>query len=442
MNERNICIGDIVAVGNDLVMQISLPRQPCFKLNQRFQLNNFAPNTWKLSRTGWYYRVLKEGYVKAGDEIRLIERAWPQWTIFRLQEYLHRNQNDLAMNEELAAIEALGQESRNNFKGRVAKARAKERKDIPKWRAFKVVEKRQLTPRISSFVFEAAVPFTEPLDYELKPGSHAKIKLPNGLVRNYSVVDGNKNKFQLGIALDEKSRGGSRYLHDSVAVGSSIEVGSLTVGVPLIPHASHHIFVAGGIGITAFLSMFEAYKSFNISGYLHYAVRSLDETPYRERLERLSDIVTIYDRSRGQRMDVEAILRDRPWNSQLYFCGPARLMEESALKAKKLAVPESDIHWEAFSADLTGDPFEVEVSKKGSNKSTKMRVEEDETLLEVLQKHFDVPSSCEVGNCGTCQVKLTCGRVEHRGTGLTDEEKKTTMLTCVSRGIGRIGIEI
>lgn len=90
MNERNICIGDILSVGTDgVLLQISLPRQPCFKLNHRFQLKNFAPNTYKTSRTGWYYRVLREGTVQAGDEIQLVERKWPSWTIERVQEYLH-----------------------------------------------------------------------------------------------------------------------------------------------------------------------------------------------------------------------------------------------------------------------------------------------------------------------------------------------------------------
>lgn len=66
MNERNVCIGDIISVGADdgVLLQVSLPRQPCFKLNHRFQLKNFAPNTYKLSRTGWYYRVLREGSVQ------------------------------------------------------------------------------------------------------------------------------------------------------------------------------------------------------------------------------------------------------------------------------------------------------------------------------------------------------------------------------------------
>lgn len=444
MNERNVCIGDIHAVGDELVLQVSLPRQPCFKLNHRFHLKNFAPNTWKTSRTGWYYRVVKEGKVKAGDEIRLVERKHPKWTIERIQEYLHRNQNDLAMNEELAAIEELGEESRGMFRNRVAKAKAKakkalEEKDAPKWRDFKIVEKKKQTSRILSFVLEAVEPQKD--GSELEEGSHAKIKLGNGLVRNYSVVQGDRNKFELAIALEEKSRGGSKYLHEIVEVGHALQVGALTAGISNKSAASHHIFVAGGIGITAFLSLVEAYVDINFSCVLHYAVRSADEVPYKERLDKLGkDVVIIYDQSKGQRLSVPDIVGDMPWNSQLYFCGPKRLMDEAARVTKEKGISEAEVHFEAFEADVSGDPFEVVVANKDG---ATLKVGGEETLLEVLKKHFDeVDSSCEVGNCGTCKITLLEGDVEHRGTGLLQEEKAGSMLSCVSRGRGRIVVEI
>ncbi|OIW28869.1 phenoxybenzoate dioxygenase subunit beta [Coniochaeta ligniaria NRRL 30616] len=440
MNERNVCIGDLHAVGDELVLQVSLPRQPCFKLNHRFRVKNFAPNTTRTSRTGWYYRVVREGEVKAGDEIRLVGRSHPKWTIERVQEYLHRNQGDGAMNEELAGIEELGEESRGMFRNRVAKARAKARKEseVPKWRDFVIVEKKKLTPRISSFVLEAVEPLAD--GRELDEGSHAKIKLGNGLVRNYSVVQGDRNKFELAVALEEKSRGGSRYFHDAVEVGHALQVGTLTMGIPRKAAASNHIFVAGGIGITAFLAVIEAAVSINYSCVLHYAVRSGEEVPYRERLEKLGDRVILYDGSKGQRLSIPDIVGGMSWNSQLYFCGPKRLMDEAARVTREKGVSEAEVHFEAFEADVSGDPFEVVVANR-DNRS--LKVGEEETLLEVLKQHFDeVDSSCEVGNCGTCKITLLEGDVEHRGTGLLQEEKATSMLSCVSRGRGRIVVEI
>ena len=77
----------------------------------------------------------------------------------------------------------------------------------------------------------------------------------------------------------------------------------------------------------------------------------------------------------------------------------------------------------------------------GSKKT--LEVKEEQTLLDVLRDAgFEVPSSCEVGNCGTCKVEVCSGRVEHRGTGLIEHEKKSSMLSCVSRGIGKIIIDV
>ncbi|KAK0614235.1 pyruvate kinase-like protein [Immersiella caudata] len=442
MNERNVCIGDIVAVGDELVLQVSLPRQPCFKLNQRFQLKNFASVTWKTSRTGWYYRTITTGTVKAGDSIRLVERKHPTWTVEKVQEYLHRNTEDAAMNEELAEIEALGAESRKEFQRRVAKQKAKERKareSLPKWRDFRVAERRQQTPRIVSFVLEAVEPLTDPREAKLKPGAHAKLKLGNGLVRAYSVVDGDRNRFQLGISLDDKSRGGSKYMHQIAQLGHIVQVGTMTEGIPLARAAGHHIFVAAGVGITAFLAQIEAVAELKWSMALHYAVRSAEEVPFCERLEKLGDRVIIYDKSLGQRLDIPGIIGGMKWNSHLYFCGPKRLMGEAAKETKARCVPESEVHFEAFEADISGDPFEAVVANR-ENKL--LKVGEEESLLEVLQKHFDVDYSCSVGNCGTCRIGLKEGRVDHRGTALTEEEKTASMLSCVSRGVGRITVEI
>ena len=152
----------------------------------------------------------------------------------------------------------------------------------------------------------------------------------------------------------------------------------------------------------------------------------------------------VYDGSKGGRMDIAKIVESMPWNSQLYFCGPRRMMDEAGrvVKGSARGIGEKEVHWEAFEADVGGDAFEAVV---GNRNGEMVRVGEEETLLEKLQERFgegQVASSCCVGNCGTCVVRLQSGRVEHRGTALTAEETQTSMLACVSRGVGRIEIEI
>ncbi|KAI8957863.1 PK beta-barrel-protein domain-containing protein-like protein [Daldinia sp. FL1419] len=456
MNERNVCIGDVVSVGDDgVLLQVSLPRQPCFKLNHRFQLKNFAPNTYKTSRTGWYYRVLQEGTVQAGDEIRLVERKWPGWTIERVQEYLHRTQDDASMNEALAAISDMGDESRKAFERRVEKFKAKQKHAAAtlngngeeakeKWRDFKIVEKKVETPRISSFVLEAV--HLNPEAGELQLGAHARLKLPNGLQRSYSIVSGTPDRFELGIALEEPSRGGSAYLHHTAQVGDVVEIGRVTTDIKPAAAASNHVFIAGGIGITAFLSMLEMYGRIHWESALHYGVRdAASDVPFRKRIEALGDTVKMYDGAKGQRMDIAAIFEGLSWNSHVYVCGPRRMMDEAVREAKARGLGEDEVHFEAFGADTSGDPFEVEVTSSREKSSKTLKVGAEETLLEVLKRHFGdehVPSSCEVGNCGTCKVALRSGRVDHRGTSLMEEERKDAMLSCVSRGVGKIAIEI
>ncbi|KAL1853114.1 hypothetical protein Daus18300_011942 [Diaporthe australafricana] len=485
MNERNVCIGDIMAVGGGgggaggsttnnkedsseeegpLLLQVSLPRQPCFKLNHRFELRNFAPNTWRLSRTGWYYRVLREGPVAAGDKIRLVERPHPRWTIERVQEYLHRNTGDLAANEELAAIPEFGKESHDAFASRAAKLKAKARRDEGKgdeedegddpaqWRDFRIVEKKQQTPRITSLVLEAVEPLADP--GELDEGAHAKLRIPvpgrdnnsaAPLVRAYSVVGGDRNRLEFGIALEPDSRGASRHLHSAAAaVGDVLQVGRVT-GMRLVTSCSSHVFVAGGVGVTAFLALLEALRKYNFDARLYYAVRSARDVPFADRIRDLGgDVVTVYDASKGERLSIPHVIKTMPWNSRLYFCGPRRMMDEAARETRAAGIDPAEVHFEAFQPEAVGgDPFEAVVANKGG---AEVSVGADESLLEALQAKFgadQIPSSCEVGNCGTCVVKLRAGRALHRGSALGGEDKAAgSMLSCVSRGVGRITVEI
>ncbi|KAJ4311182.1 hypothetical protein N0V84_010576 [Fusarium piperis] len=92
---------------------------------------------------------------------------------------------------------------------------------------------------------------------------------------------------------------------------------------------------------------------------------------------------------------------------------------------QKYGIPADEVYFEAFAAEVTGDAFEVQML----NRADKLvRVDGEESLLEVLRREFDhVPSSCEVGNCGTCKVKVNTGR-RARGTALSEEKKRRAML--------------
>ncbi len=104
--EADICIGDIVRYGTS-TLQISQGRQPCWKLNKRFGRNDMAYAVQKSGRTGWYYRVLEEGYAESGDLLKLDHRPQPNWPLTRLTRLLYRDthaKDELAFMAELPEL--------------------------------------------------------------------------------------------------------------------------------------------------------------------------------------------------------------------------------------------------------------------------------------------------------------------------------------------------
>ncbi|GCB26182.1 putative dioxygenase subunit beta YeaX [Aspergillus awamori] len=432
-NEQTVCIGDRVRIGppdslrtggrNGCVLEVSLPRQPCFKLNQRFGIKNFAPLTHQEAKTGWYYRVVEEGWIQEGMEIRVIHRSHPRWSIARLHHYVHRDKTDVAATQHLMAMEVLGDECKDVF---INRWRAHEEKEAAAkrppetWRQFRVVSHTAETPRIVRLELEA-VRRSAPSPSAILPGSHARLKLPSGLRRAYSIVHGDTDRFTLGVALDERSRGGSSYIHQTLKQGDTVLVASeIRQGLAIDNMASHHIFIAGGIGITALIAMMNRLKDTNQDYSLHYAVRSITDIAFQPLLTALQPHVTIYDKSQGQRLDIAKILRNRIWNSHVYVCGPQRMIDAVIQTAADVDMSSDEVHYELFNGeDAGGDPFTVDVVGR-NRKSEGLQVGAEQSLLEVVRD-----AGFEIGS-----------------SSLMESEQRSEMLACVSRGAGHIVIEV
>lgn len=105
-SEASVCIGDIYDIG-DVQVQVSQPRQPCWKLSRRWQIQDLAWQVQTTGRTGWYLRVLREGTVESGLALILRDRAFPQWTIARANHLMHHELNNRAAASELASCPLL-----------------------------------------------------------------------------------------------------------------------------------------------------------------------------------------------------------------------------------------------------------------------------------------------------------------------------------------------
>jgi MOSC domain-containing protein YiiM len=91
--EDAVFIGDIYQVGSALV-QVSQPRQPCWKLARRWQIKDLAPRVIEAGRTGWYFRVLQEGTVEAGNPVQLVERQQSTWSITEANNVMYHRKLD------------------------------------------------------------------------------------------------------------------------------------------------------------------------------------------------------------------------------------------------------------------------------------------------------------------------------------------------------------
>lgn len=83
VTESTICLKDKIRIGSTL-LEVSQGRMPCWKLNVRFDQHDMARRLQDTLRTGWYFRVLEEGDIGAGDEIILCERPYPEWPLARI----------------------------------------------------------------------------------------------------------------------------------------------------------------------------------------------------------------------------------------------------------------------------------------------------------------------------------------------------------------------
>lgn len=126
MTEADVCIGDVYRLGGALV-QVSQGRQPCWRLNERFGEPGMARLVQESRRTGWYYRVLEEGEVGPDDDIVLLDRPAPTWTLDRIMDVLYRDVLDLERLTALADLSELSESWRTLARRRL------ERRSVEDW---------------------------------------------------------------------------------------------------------------------------------------------------------------------------------------------------------------------------------------------------------------------------------------------------------------------
>lgn len=275
-------------------------------------------------------------------------------------------------------------------------------------------------------------------------GAHIDIKLPSGLVRQYSLcrLQSDARYYEIAVLKDPQSRGGSTEVH-RLNIGDVVEISEPKNHFPLVNPNKKALFIAGGIGVTPLLTMAQTLQTIGTEFEFHYCAKTSETAAFSNALAHGSfadKMVFHYSQDPlSGRMDVSNVLSSiHKFESDLYVCGPAEFITHILSEARALGWPEDALYREFFTAPAVvpnslGDrAFRVKIASTGDE----FDVTENKTIAEVLDENgVFLAVSCESGVCGTCMTAVLEGEPDHRDVFLTDEEHVAgkLIMPCCSR---------
>ncbi|RXT50532.1 PDR/VanB family oxidoreductase [Bradyrhizobium betae] len=268
-----------------------------------------------------------------------------------------------------------------------------------------------------------------------KPGAHIDLHLPNGLVRTYSLCNepADNTRYVIAVKREADGRGGSRALHDDVRVGDVIGVSLPRGGLDPGAGIARYVFVAGGIGVTPFLSMARHLERTEQADFtLHLIIR--EEVPLAAHLGSLIEKgrIVMHRTSLTGRPDLAALVGEDGAGTLVACCGPEGMTDD--FERVTAAWPAANVHIERFVApppviDPDAKPFTLSLARTG----TEIQVRAGQTMLAALQERgIDIATSCCGGICGACKVGWIEGKPVHRDRILSPYERERYLMVCVS----------
>jgi len=303
---------------------------------------------------------------------------------------------------------------------------------------------QSLTMRVQAMRYEArgvvSIELQDPSGAQLPefgPGAHIDLHLANGLVRSYSLCGAPevRDRYTVGVLLDRNSRGGSRFVHEQLRVGTTLTVAAPRNHFVLDEGAAHTVLVAGGIGVTPIVCMARRLAERGRSFTMLYCARSRAEAAFVEQLSAYGDAVRFhFDDEAGAPPDLNALLAGQDAATHFYCCGPGPMLNafESACEAHGYP----NVHIERFAADPATEAvqegeYSVTLQRSGKN----VLVPSGKSLLDaILEAGVQVEYSCREGVCGSCETAVVEGCPDHRDSVLSNSERASnkTMMVCVS----------
>ncbi len=489
MLEDDIQIGDVFRIGSALV-EVSQPRVPCYKLAIKMGIEGFQNQFLASGRMGFYFRVLEEGEVGAGDTIELVKRDPRAMTVREVNELLYFDKENLKGTAKALDIPALSHGWKGSFEERLAKAAAPA-KTRERYRAFIVDRKEPESETITSFYLapedRAALP-------RFLPGQFLTFELsipdqPKPVLRTYSLSDRpNSDYYRVSIKREAAPADrpdltpglSSNYFHDEVVVGTKLRVGAPRGKFHLDPDSERPVvLLSGGVGLTPMISMINAIVQSGTrrpAWFIHGARNGREHAmgSHVRRMVEANDNVHAHIRysqpgaadiegrdydSQG-RVDIALLKQLLPFDDyEFYLCGPTPFMRSLYCGLLSLDVSETRIHYEFFGpasilkedakpigpatvptaeTELAGG-IQVTFARSGVTAGWDPACD---SILDLAERHGLNPDySCRSGICHTCMCALVEGEVEYLEDPL-DEPDPGCVLICCSRPKTSLVIEV
>lgn len=270
------------------------------------------------------------------------------------------------------------------------------------------------------------------------PGAHIRVQVPNGDFRKYSLCNSAEERLRYVITVkrDSEGRGGSISLFDEAHVNDTLPTSEPENAFALVERPGSLIFIAGGIGITPFMSMIRTFGELPPAPWkLYYLCRQPEATAFADELTaaEFGQQVKLHH-SQGdpaRTFDLWSVL-EKPDRGHVYCCGPRRLMDD--VRDMTGHWSSSRIHFESFldGGGIKPDdqPFQVKLARSGLH----FEIPVGTSILSVLlQAGVHVAHSCESGTCGSCRTRMIEGQADHRDMVLMPDEQDHQIMVCVSR---------
>ena len=489
-----VCIGDHYRIGGAL-FEVTQPRVTCYRVGIRMNEPQMAALLVAHSRPGFYFRVLEEGEVEAGDEIVQVAAGPERMKVAEVDALLYMPGHPRSELEKALRIPALSAGWRDSFQALLESAQTGKATTgnpalthaagpPPAWTGFRplrVSQKDRESSNVTSLVLE---PTDEnPLQAAL-PGQFLVVRLKPvpaapALLRSYSL-SGEPNEHRYRISVKRETHGAAgAYIDTQVKVGDVIEVSAPRGNFTLGPGDGPVILLSAGIGATPVLAMLHALaaEASPREVWWIYGAHNGSEHPFgaetRALLKALPqshshicysspgpDDRPAVDFDASGRLDMPVLEKlGVPRDAHFYLCGPTAFMSDLTAGLAAWGVAPNRIHTEIFGSGPSKTPGVAAVAPKPphmpagpagtgplvSFARSNLNVRWDPAMQSVLElaEACEVPVrwSCRTGVCHTCETGLILGAVGYRPDPV-DPPADGNVLICCSQPTGDIVIDL